>query len=129
MEPLQWIFVVTALTLVFVVFAINPLQVAIEEAVQNNAQLQTQRLASVINMMRSAPSGTSYTFSMTSTKCRVNITDGFVKLTIIPSTGLEVPYITSIINMTTPIQNINFDCKRSVQFRNTGSRLEIIPSP
>ncbi|HLD38734.1 MAG TPA: hypothetical protein VJB05_00280 [archaeon] len=129
MEPLQWIFVVTALTLVFVVFAINPLQVAIEEAVQNNAQLQTQRLASVINMMRSAPSGTSYTFSMTNTKCRVNITDNFVKLTIIPSAGLEVPYTVSTINTGTPIQNINFDCKRTVQFRNTGSRLDVIPSP
>ena len=129
MEPLQWIFVVTALTLIFVVFAINPLQVAIEEAVQNNAQLQAQRLVSVINMMRSAPSGTSYTFTMTSTKCRVNITDNFVKLTIIPSAGLEVAYTISTIKTDTPIQNINFDCKRTVQFRNTGSRLDVTPSP
>lgn len=128
MEPLQWIFVVTALTLVFIVFAINPLQTAIDQAVQNNAQLQAQRLASVINMMESAPPGTSYTFGMTSARCKVNITDSFVKLTIIPSAGLEIPYIVSILKTDTQVQNINFDCRRSVEFRKSAGRLDIIPA-
>lgn len=128
MEPLQWIFIVTALTLVFVVFAINPLQVAIEEAIENNAQLQAQRLASVINLVGSAPSGTSYTFDMTSTRCRVNITDSFVKITIIPSTGLEVPYVVGIIKTDAQIQNINFDCKRVLELKKAGNRLDIIPA-
>lgn len=103
MEPLQWIFVVTALTLIFIVFATSPLQAAINEAVDNNARLQSQRLASVINMISTAPDGTSYTFEMPSSKCKAIITDSFVELTITFFGSTDISHTVSLIKTSTRI--------------------------
>lgn len=127
MEPLQWVFVVTALTLVFVVFAINPLQVAINQAIQSDVELQAQRLASTINIVRTSPDGTVYTFDMPNSKCLVTITDSFVKLTVIPVTGLDISQTISLIKTDTPINGGTFECKgnRQVEMKKTNGILGI----
>lgn len=129
MEPLQWLFVVTALTLVFVVFAINPLQAAIDEAIKNNAQLQSQRLVSVINLVAGAPDGTRYTLEMPRMKCTVDITDRFVKMTITLVTGVDIYYTASLIDTPVDIVARPLDCKSgNIVMMKTASRLEIFQS-
>lgn len=127
MKPIQWVFIVTALTLVFVAFAINPLQAAIDEAIKSNAQLQAQQLASAINIVSSAPDGTSYIFQMPKGKCNVIITDGFVKMTITPVVGTDLSYIVSLIKTPVKITNGLFDCKgnRNLLMKKTGGTLTI----
>jgi hypothetical protein len=111
MQPIQWVFIVTALTLVFVVFAVNPLQAGIDEAIRETASLQAQRLVSAINLVSSAPDGTIYNFEMPDSKCNVKITDSFVTLTITQVTGIKITQTESIIKTPTTITNGEFDCK------------------
>lgn len=126
MEPLQWVFVLTALTLIFIVFATNPLQLAINEAIQGDAQLQAQRFASIINIMSTAPDGTIYTFDMPTSKCSVKITDSFVRLTITPAVGGKINYTVSLIKTPTEIINKEFECKtRFIEMRKEFGLLKI----
>ncbi len=127
MEPLEWVFVVTTLTLVFIVFAINPLQVAIEEAIQNHAQIQAQRLASVINLAQSAPDGTTYLFDMPKLKCRFVIKNGLVHLVLMPVTGGEVTYAVSSIKTVVSIPDREFECKgnNNIELKKRNGVLEI----
>ncbi|KHO47687.1 MAG: hypothetical protein QT00_C0002G0347 [archaeon GW2011_AR5] len=130
MEPLEWIFVTTFLTLVFIVFAVNPLQVAIGEAVQNSAQLQSQRLASVINIVQSSPDGTTYRFNMPNANCRVLITNGLIHMSITPVAGTNISYTMSGIKTPTIINagtNGEFACRanRLLEIRKRGGAVEI----
>lgn len=127
MEPLEWVFVVTALTLIFIVFAINPLQAGIDEAIQNHAQLQAQRLASMINIAESAPDGTTYTMDLPKLKCKVKITKGLVDLVITPVTGIDVSYAVSYIKTSTTVRDGEFECRgnNNVELRKRNGVLEI----
>ncbi|MBS3051449.1 MAG: hypothetical protein J4400_04855 [Candidatus Aenigmarchaeota archaeon] len=129
MEPLEWVFVTTFLTLVFIVFAVNPLQVAIGEAIQNSAQLQSQRLASAINLVQSAPEGTTFIFDMPKLKCRVMVTNGLIKLTITPVAGADISHTVSMIK--TPViinagPSGEFECRNNnIQIRKRNGVVEI----
>lgn len=127
MEPIQWIFIVTALTLVFVVFAINPLQAGIDEAIKGTAKLQAQRIVSAINLVSSSPDGTTYNFEMPDSKCKVKITDSFVSLTITPVAGNDITHTESIIQTPVGITNDEFDCKlkKNLVLRKNGNTLNI----
>ncbi len=126
-EPLQWAFIVIAMTLIFIVFAINPLQAAIDEAIKNHAQLQAERLVSAINLATAAPEGTSYVFEMPKLKCKVKITDSFVKMIITPVAGVEISHTTSIIKTPVTIPSGEFECKANsrIEMKRTGDRLDI----
>lgn len=128
MEPLQWIFVVTALTLVFIVFAINPLQVAIEEATQNNAQLQAQRIASAINLMLTAPDGTTYSLEMPKARCKLTVAQNFTRLTIIQLNGADISHTASLISTDAAIKGGEFSCGRRMQLsrEKASNELEIL---
>lgn len=131
MEPLEWVFVSTFLVLVFIVFAVNPLQAAIGEAIQNNAQLQSQRLASAINLVQSAPEGTTYVFDMPKTKCNITVTGGLVRLTIMPATGGDISYTTSMIKTPVVINaGSGFTCssRNNLQLRKRSGAVEISTS-
>src|SRR3989338_3059152 len=130
MEPLEWIFVTTFLTLVFIVFAVNPLQVAIGEAVQNSAQLQSQRLASVINIVQSSPDGTTYRFGMPNANCKVHITNGLIHMVITPVAGGDISYTVSGIKTLTVIDagtNGEFICRSNsaLEIRKRNGKVEI----
>lgn len=126
MEPLHWVFIVTALTLTFVVFAINPLQVGIDEAIKSHAQLQAQRIASAINLVESAPDGTTYAFDLPDAKCKVNITSQFVTVRTVPVVGTELVYTVSTIKTFTQVIGGNFDCKQnSLMLRKSNGVLTI----
>ena len=113
MDPLHWVFIVTALTLTFVVFAVNPLQVGIDEALRSNAELQAQRIASTINLVASAPDGTTYTLELPDVKCKINITSQFVTMRSVPAVGIELQYTISVIKTSTQVIGGNFDCKQN----------------
>ncbi len=121
-DPLMVVFIGTALMLSFFAFAVNPMQVAIEEATRSDAQLQAQHIISVINLMNTAPDGTSYSFDMPNTKCNVTITDDFVKMTVAQATGGDKSHISSIIKTSTPIKTGTFECmnNRNILFRKNG---------
>lgn len=126
-QPIEWVFIVTALTLIFVVFAINPLQAGIDEAIQGNAQLQAQRLASAINMISTAPPGTTYNFYMPDTKCTVTITDGLVRMRTNPVIGKDIEYSVGIIKTPVTITKGTFDCKNNkiIKLTKSGNFLQI----
>lgn len=126
-EYFHWTFIITALTLVFLVFAVNPLQVAINEAIQNHAQLQGQRLASAINLMESAPEGTTYLFDMPKIKCKVAVADGIIRIILTPVAGVEVLYSVSMIKTSVAVDNGEFECRgnNNILLTKTGNALKI----
>lgn len=128
MEPLYWLFIRMALILSFVVFAVNPMQAAIDDAIQHDARLQAERLASTINMMVTAPEGARYSFEMPRANCRVTITKGFVKMTIMPVSGGEITNTIGLIKTDTPIKGNEFECRtnRQLELRKGRNFLEII---
>ena len=105
MEPLQWIFVTAAITLVFVVYALNPIQGAIDEAIANNARLQARMLASSINLIADAPDGTAYSMPFPSSKCHILITPHAVEVTT-----QNDPQIYGLEATATISHNYEFDC-------------------
>ena len=117
MEPMTWILVSAAVTLIFVIFAINPMQAATDEAISQNAYLQVRRIATVINLVSSAPDGTSYTIDMAMQKCHLLITKDFVKLDV---KGFKETNETYGLITPNGIQtDANFECKdtRSIKIR------------
>ena len=108
MEPMEWLFVTAAITLLFVVFAVSPMQAAIDEAVESNAYLQVRRIASVINLVSSGPDGMTYMLDMPGKKCNLLITQDFVKLV---SEGVKPSReIYGLIMPSAVPHNFQFDC-------------------
>jgi len=124
MEPMQWLLVTLAITLIFVVFAINPMQAATDEAVSQNAYLQVRRIASVINLVASAPDGTTYSIDMPMQKCRLLITKNFVKLDVKGFKETSETY--GLISPTGIQDNFEYDCNgRSIKvIKDNGVRFE-----
>ena len=92
MEPMNWLLVSTAITLIFIVIAISPMQAATEEAVSSNVYLQVRRIASIINMVSSGPDGMLYTMDMPVKDCTLLITPDIVKLGIKSSKDFSEAY-------------------------------------
>ncbi|MEM7819401.1 MAG: hypothetical protein QXD48_01065 [Candidatus Aenigmatarchaeota archaeon] len=74
-EPLQWAFIVLVLLLVFILFAINPLQQAIDAAIANNAMINANFLASIINLMQASASNMEYMLDLPKTDCIIKINE------------------------------------------------------
>lgn len=127
MEALQWVFVTTALVLIFIVFAINPIQLATDDAIQNNAQLQARTIASSINLMSTAPDGSTYRIALPSRPCTLVITEHFVSMKITISNS-AISEALGTIKTPAAIKGGEFDCKTKgfIQLRKTGNILEII---
>lgn len=127
MEQLYMVLTILLLTLILVVFAVNPLQAAIEEGVRNHAQLQAQRFASIINLMETAPDGTRYEFDMPTEKCKVTITDSFIKLTITPVAGQDIFHVVSLTKTSVPVTKGEFECRanRNIEMIKNNGVLEI----
>jgi hypothetical protein len=125
MEPLQWLFITTALTLVFVVFAINPMQAATDEAIANSARLEARRLASAINILSTAPDGATFAFDMPNTRCRVKITGNLVDMKITYLSGQEISETVGIIKTVPVIAEEEFDCKSTPRIKLTKTNGEL----
>ena len=117
MEWLQWAFITLALSLIFIVFAINPLQQGIDEAIKGNARLQAERIASAINIISGAPGGTTYTLEMPDIKCTVTITNSFVRMHTFPTGGPELDFSVSIIKTPVTITTGQFECRKDLNMR------------
>lgn len=126
MEPLQWLFISLALVLAFLVFSINPIQGATDEAIKTSARLEARRIASTINLMATAPEGTSYTVSLPNTRCTIRITGSFVVIDI-NKNGQELSETFSILKTVPVIADQEFNCKETpaMKLTKTGGVLRI----
>ena len=126
MDPMHRLFVIMAITLTIVAFLYSPVQLAISEATERDAQIQTQRFASAINMMLSSPDLTTYTIDTPRAACTIVITDSFVRMTTKPVTGQKVSFTASIIRNGVSITNGEFKCKAPLELKRDSSGLRII---
>ncbi len=110
MDPLPWLFVTMALTLIFIVFAVNPLQVAIDEAITNNARLEARRIASAINIVSTAPDGTAYMLNLPRTKCNIRITGDVISVKINVG-GKDISETIGLLKTVPVVADEEFDCK------------------
>ena len=126
MNPVHRLFVMLAITLILLTFLFSPVQLAINEAVEGDAQIQTQLIASAINLMLTSPSITSYMFEMPKSDCTVVITESFVRLTKKRVASEETSYTSSIIKTGTNVVGGEFRCRTNIELRRTGNDLRII---
>ena len=124
MKPMYRLLVFTALALPLMLFVASPMKAAIDETIANDVRLQTERLVSAINLISSAPEGAVYTVSMPNTKCKVLVTSGFVKMSIITATQGEINTTMGLVR-SVPISRTEFDCKRSVTLTKQSGSLQI----
>ncbi len=117
MEPLHWTFILTALTLIFVFAAANPLQLATEEAVKTNARLQALQIASTINLLSTAPDKTTYIIDMPDARCTLRITPALVYLKIKSTSDQELAEAVSIIQTDLKITEKSFECRETKALR------------
>jgi hypothetical protein len=90
LEPLQWTFITLAITLVIVVFAINPLQSAIDQAIASSAELTAEKLRSAINLMQVFPSVSEHTVEIKARKCKIKIDEKSVTVEMKTSATLNL---------------------------------------
>ncbi len=119
MDSLHWTFILTALTLIFVVGAVNPLQAATEEAVENNARLQAMQVASSINLMSTAPDKTTYIIDTPDSRCTIRISKGVVYLEIRSLDGKTLSEAVSIIETGLDFEEKEFQCRQTPSLRLT----------
>ncbi len=113
MDPMLWLFITTAVTIVFVIAAVSPIQTATEEAIRNSAMLEARRFVSIINILQTAPDGTVYEFDMPNTKCNVLITENAVRLKITFVSGQEISETIGMIKTKARIARNEFDCRET----------------
>jgi hypothetical protein len=75
MDPIQQAFVSLVFVMMFIAFAANPLQSAIDAAIDNDARLNANFLTSAANLLQASPSGTSYMLNLPNAECQINITE------------------------------------------------------
>jgi hypothetical protein len=83
MDPLEEAFISLAIILIFFAFAISPLQSAMEAAIENDAKLNTNFIASATNLIQAAPPGTEYKLSLPKAICVINVTEKDITYTVI----------------------------------------------
>lgn len=126
MDPMHRLFVIMAITLTIVAFLFSPVQLAIAEATDRDAQIQTQRIASAINLMLSSPDLTSYKIDTPRSACIIVITDSFVRMTTKPAAGQEVSFTASVIKNGIALTGGEFKCKAPLELKRDSSGLRII---
>jgi hypothetical protein len=83
MDPLEEAFISLAIILIFFAFAISPLQSAIDAAIENDAKLNINFIASAANLIQAAPPGTEYKLSLPKAECIINITEKDVTYNVV----------------------------------------------
>jgi len=73
LEPIQWAFVTLVATLAIVVFAVNPLQMAIDQAIANNAELTAQEIRTAINVIQAMPDVSEHVMDLRPRNCKITI--------------------------------------------------------
>ncbi len=116
-DSLQWTFISILVALLFVSFAVSPLQNSVEEAARNTEQIVVQELVSAINLAQASHSTTDYTSFVAvrgKEKCTLEAHDGIVKATFEDNAKKRVVFghylvTESVVRVDTPDGQI--DCR------------------
>jgi len=106
------------MALLFVSFALAPLQSSVEEAVSENRQVTLQTLASSINLAEISGDDTSHAVQFSAkgqNKCLIDIKNGIIRLTVNNGGPDEVTFGYYIQNNRFPVSSNTIDCRNSVQ--------------
>jgi hypothetical protein len=118
----MWTYLVLAATAILIAVYASPFYQSVEFAKANNARLEAQSIAGVINMMKSSTSSDfQYQKSLPRT-CTMDISDLAVNVTI--KTGdQETSYVSNIIqnNVKLARARINCETQRTLKFSKTGN--------
>ena len=80
LEHLQWISVIIGLTLIITMFGFGILQSGVKAAVESNAPLVAREIAGIINVIQTAPDGTTHTYVLPKMGCKIFIQENFIRL-------------------------------------------------
>ena len=121
LQPLQWTFVVLVVTLIIIVFAVNPLQGAIDEAVANNANLAAQEIRSAVNILQTMPDITTYRIDLDARNCKIWINQNEV---IVEMKGINATL--GLIQTGKEIDKFKMDCsqKNFIEITREGNKIK-----
>lgn len=120
MDPLEEAFISLAIILIFFAFAISPLQSAIDAAIENDAKLNTNFIASAANLLQAAPPGTEYRLNLPRAECVINITEKDITYNVVNKNRVYSLDIIENFNMDFLTKKINLVQKTIICKKGTG---------
>jgi hypothetical protein len=122
----MWTYLVLAVTLILVAVFASPFYQTLEFAKSNNARLEAQSIAGIINMIKSS-SSVNFNYEKGLAKsCDVEINDFFVNVTV--KTGdQQTSYISNIIQNLVKVEPVEINCEfqRTIRFVKRGNALAV----
>jgi hypothetical protein len=121
-----WTYLVLAVTLILVSVFASPFYESLEFTKNNNARLEAQNIAGVINMIKSSTSDNFYYKKPLPKACTIEITDLMVNVSV-TSGQQENSYVSNVIQTPVKVEpaTINCDKQRSLQFTKTGNSIGV----
>lgn len=112
---MEWAFISLVLSLIFVSFAMNPLQNSIDEIARNNEKMMMQEIASGINLVEISPDGTTYNVQIpikAKDSCTLDVKNGLVRV-VMADGGKKTTIFSSYINSSTKVEPGSLNCLAS----------------
>jgi hypothetical protein len=114
-DTLQWAFVSLLIALLFITFAINPMQKSVEEVARNNEKVVMQELVTAINLAEASYDLTDYKTLIPARgrdKCTIEIKNGIIRAEFLDGGKKNViltHYIVTPVKVYTELGSV--DCK------------------
>jgi len=124
LQPLQWAYIVLTISLLIIVFAINPLQAALDTAIANNAELTAEKLRAAIDIMQTMPSRAEHTMSIYAKKCKIYVDQKSVTVEI--KTNITLNLIQTSNTIVPPVVPIDCEERRTITIQRIGNTIRII---
>jgi len=101
-----------------------PLQAAIQDVINTDANLQASIISSTINMLRAAPDGTRVIISLQDTDCKA-IIENSILIYNMKVSGNEKTVIDDIIQNPTEIVHIEARCPQKLTLKKENGRIVV----
>ena|SRR3989344_3888478 len=111
--------------LIIVVGLLPPLQAAVQDVINADAELQANIITSSINILRASPDGTSVRIQLPDTTCSV-IIEGTLLTYTVENNGRENTILRNTIENPTGIGRIEAQCPQALLLKKDNGRIEMV---
>ncbi len=119
------IVIAISVVLIMVVGFVPPLQAAVQDVINTDAELQANIIASTVNILRASPDGTTVRLQLPDTTCNVVI-EGTLLTYTTENNGRESKLVRNTIENPTGIGRIEAQCPQALSLKKDIGRITVV---
>lgn len=112
LDEITWAFILIAIVLIIVAWALNPIYSSILAAQQNSARLNAQEIAGVINIMKTSSSDMVYKASLPAVTCKFEVNERLVKFDLSAGGKNHIAIMDIVQTPVKILSNQQYSCDR-----------------